>query len=359
MEYLDMNFADEVKQDGLSKENIDAILTLIDAGIATKDPLDIEELVGKLSKPTQEYLGGIMKAKSDGQDKAIISALVERYPKLDSDNGEQKEFKQHVQNMIQSNNLKDGTAKKLIEIIVLKQSDSNNNKKKETPEQPEQPEAEQPEQAAETSQDGETGDSQETNNSDMELGNDSFYANWETDLNEDLDLTEDDYAEMLGDNIEELISGTTEIINSEPSVSHLRSSEDRKEVEKKLIERRKSMSSNSNYAGVDLAIKFLVEKERQYSEIRGREFLESSESIKLAGESKEAAVDFVRRKLGIKELKSRNYSSNPKLGSMIKSKKKKSDLDNNTDNGEYFSTDIRGNLTKKHLHITNAVAKQV
>lgn len=373
MKYLEMTFSDEEKNQSSGKERIAILLPIVDLGLNSKEPIELEKAVEEMDASSQKLAKEIMSAKTDSQDKAIVSALNNRYPKIPNDKNEIKEFKEHLNNMLTSSVLSDGAMKYLIELILLKKGEQPKPQPK-PPVQKQLPPKTQPEAPVQAApQEGGTGSApeakaQETNNSDMNshINEDDYYSQWDRELSGESSLTEDDFADILGEKIENLVTGTTEIM-AEDQASPLRSSEDRKNAVNALSpaaqfaksKAQSGVAKNEAYSGKDkvdgftLAATFLINKEKEYAEMYDRDYLESSQVNKEKELTpREAASAFLNAKFKVKSngfvAKSVHYSM---LTPSVTSVDEGSHIDMGDEEivllknkARSFATDIRGNL---------------
>lgn len=214
MEFLsikDTNYADK-KQGMSSKDQVNIILSVANQGLEVKEQTKLNDFIGGLTEEHSRYFSKVLKAKTSGQEKAIISALLNKYKNLYSNEAEKREFREHLANMLKSDKLTDGALKYMLERILSKDSDENP-KKKEKPEgQVQEPENGQPEEGSgpEGEDEGEgegqpaqaAAPAQDTNNSASD-----FYSDWEDEFNDDnLTISEEEFDDLIdNDEIKSLL----------------------------------------------------------------------------------------------------------------------------------------------------------
>jgi hypothetical protein len=339
MEFLDINYSEVQEVNNDNNILLNMLYFFIDAGVTSKEPVDGDALAKELDKPSQELLQTILTTKPDPQEKAIVTALINKYKNLDSDKKDVEEFKMHLKNMIESNAIGYGSFNYLLERVT---SGNVKDRKEATPQQPEQPQVDpseqpqqgQPGQEQEQSAQGQPAD---TNNSDM---TDDLIENWDMHFSEDnSELTEDDYSDILGDSIDNLVSGELEVMNAESKTSHLRSSEENKvgdEGRAKAIKFLKSKYKESKYSemdkedeGFDRAATFLILKEKEFSET----LMDLNPNLpRLNHNSAESKVlAFLHDKFGYKPTKKTLESTY--------SEDEESDSDSEEDNNSYLATE--------------------
>lgn len=222
MEFLDINFAEEEdkldnpteeqeskpeekeeegKKDSEEKlDNTGIVTSVLEQALDIKEPIDANQFVDSLDEEYQKTFREIMKSRTSGQERALVTALMDKYPKLKEEKHDTEEFKAHVENMLEAGKLEGGALRMLFSLILTGNEDGEVTK--EEPAQPEnedgQPEAEEPEgneEAVETEQEG-GAMPQDSNNSDMTETQD-FYDKWSDLFNDDhTDMTEDDFADL-------------------------------------------------------------------------------------------------------------------------------------------------------------------
>ena len=102
MEFLDINYSEVQEVNNDNNILLNMLYFFIDAGVTSKEPVDGDALAKELDKPSQELLQTILSTKPDPQEKAIVTALINKYKNLDSDKKDVEEFKMHLKNMIDS-----------------------------------------------------------------------------------------------------------------------------------------------------------------------------------------------------------------------------------------------------------------
>lgn len=247
MEFLDINYA-EVEPTTFDQNQISGILVLVDKGIASKVQMDPIVCSEELGDSFKKYVTSIGEAKSDSQDKAIVSALFSRYPKLAEDKLEIKEFKQHLSNLMKAKSIQPGGLKYLIERLM--QADTLEEAGAPAPEQPQQEQPAQPQEQSKAATPQKGAQPQESNNSSED---EEFFKEWEDSYSTETELTEDDFSDLVGDGLDENYSEESEllVVRPNPAKGFLRG----KLMDKQL--------SDPN-AGFKLASKFLLMKDAEY-----------------------------------------------------------------------------------------------
>jgi hypothetical protein len=152
MEFLTLNdslYSDE-KQGQSNSDKVNIILSVVGQGLEVKTQTTLNDFVGGLTDSHKKYFDKVMKSKTSDQEKAIISALLNKYPKLKNNEAQQREFRKHVSNLLGTDKLNEGALKYLLERILEVDSQEKEKEQQEAeaqqPEQPqdEQPQAEQP-----------------------------------------------------------------------------------------------------------------------------------------------------------------------------------------------------------------------
>lgn len=277
MEYLDMSYSEPEETQGDNQKIIDLLYFFIDAGITSKEPVDGNELAKELDQESQDLLSQILATKTDSQEKAIVTALINKYKNLDSDKKDVLEFKEHLKNMIDSNAIGYGSFNYLLERVTSGDVKEKSTGLKPAPEQPQeqQPAAEQPQEGQDPNTQGAPAPGvKETNNSDdMNL---DYIDEWDNHYSMETDLTEDDFADILGESQEDWVSGNQEVIHAEGTLSNKNSSEEVKNSMNTVPDRAKSflkaklkgreVAYSDDSEGFDRAATFLILKEKEYSE---------------------------------------------------------------------------------------------
>ena len=389
MEYLDMTYADETPEvNPQSQGMLDMLYFFIDAGITKKEPTDGDALSKELDQPAQELLHGILETAPEPQDKALVTALINKYKNLDSDQRDIAEFKEHLKNMVDSNALGYGALNYLLERVTSGDvKDKNKGIQPQPPQQqqPEQPQPEQPEGGdqggGEQQQQGQQG-AADTNNSDLMTLN--YIEEWDDNFSAETDLTEDDFSDILEGSIEDLVSNQ-EVIEAEPEGSSLRSSESKKVQESHLLSRAKTFLK-SKYRGEDVrysslsdqgferAATFLILKEAEYTNLPNViEPMNEVTNLDLSDENKVELSKIKARKFLAKKDKafhggmslvhpsmsvsdSEGPNSIQSGSSRIKLESKKDDRDH--DGEQDYKLDIRGNLETSDMGYPIMVPKK-
>lgn len=214
MEFLDKLYTEEVTEKSVNKSKesegskLDTVSKGLKQALELKDKTKLKDFVEGLDDSQKQFFGGLVKAKSTSQDKAIVSALTNKYPKLLEEDKDCKAFCEHVSNMVEVDKLSDGALKFLFERVAGKNIDDH--KVAPQPEQEQEQEQEQPEAQEAEGQEGQEGQEpqnadgspQDSNNSEMD-----FYDAWEDQFNdEDTELTEDDFSGLIDDSeIDEIL----------------------------------------------------------------------------------------------------------------------------------------------------------
>lgn len=202
------------KQGKSDNDSLSIVMAVIEQALRLKDKAKFTDFIDGLEDTHKTYLDKVIKSKTSPQEKAIVSALLNKYPKLTESKKQELEFKSHVTNMMNINKLGDGSLKYLLERLSSKNVDEDK-PKPEQPEQPEQPEgSEQPQneegqpeaQEAEggaVEQQSAPGQPEDSQNSSMD-----FYDVWEDEFNDtDTNMSEEDFSDLIDDDfIDEALS---------------------------------------------------------------------------------------------------------------------------------------------------------
>lgn len=198
MEFLDINYS-EVPGKEVDDNFLNGILFLVDKGLESKDLQDPIVLSQELDKGFQKQLVSVGEVKPNTQEKAIVTALFSRYPKMLEDKSDVKEFKEHLTNLFKAKEMTDGAVKYLIERLM--QPDTLEKGGAPAPAQVPPPQVD-PAQASKAqtqpAQQGKGGPAQvaETNNSEED---ESFYDEWFSSYDVESELTDKDFSEMVKD----------------------------------------------------------------------------------------------------------------------------------------------------------------
>lgn len=243
MEFLDINYA-EVKPKEVDQNFLNGILFLVDKGLESKDLQDPIALSAELEDKVQKQIQNVGEAKPSTQDKAIVSGLFSRYPKMLEDKSDVKEFKEHLTNLFKAKEMSDGSIKYLIERLM--QPDTLEKGSAPAPVQQAQPQVQQ-QSAANTKQQSQAQvQPQESNNSEED---EDFYEEWFSSYDVESDLTEDEFSSMVDD--------CHDCSSREYKVNPAR-----KFIKAKLID--KELSEDGITEGFRRAATFIMMKESEY-----------------------------------------------------------------------------------------------
>lgn len=120
MEFLSLeeNLYSDGKKGKSNKDNVNIILSVVGQGLEVKEQTDLNNFVGGLTEEHKTYFSKVIKSKSTDQEKAIISALLNKYPKLKNNEAQQREFREHLENMLDTGKVKSGALKYLLERLL-------------------------------------------------------------------------------------------------------------------------------------------------------------------------------------------------------------------------------------------------
>lgn len=195
----DTSYSDK-KQGQSMKDRVNIVLSITNQGLEVQEQTKLNDFVGGLTDAHAKYMKSVVKSKPSNQEKAIISALLNKYPKLFTNEAQKREFREHLTNLLKKDKINEGAMKYLVERLLSKEADK-----------PEQPEAPQPEPEAPEGEEGddgepaESGDNEEGNQPDSsqkapaaDTNNSDFFSDWDDDFNDaHTDLTEDDFNDLL------------------------------------------------------------------------------------------------------------------------------------------------------------------
>lgn len=246
MEFLDINYA-EVKPVEVTDSYLNGILFLVDKGLESKEMQDPIALSQELDKDFQKRIFNVGETKPNSQEKAIVTALFSRYPKMLEDKSDVQEFKQHLTNLFKAKEMTDGAVKYLIERLM--QPDTLEKGVAKAPAAPApQVDPSQQESKAQT-QKAPQGQSQaapqESNNSEEDS---EFYEEWFSSYDVESDLTDKDFSDMVKD-------------SRECIVSSMKVNPARKFIQGKLMDKELSEIPE----GFRRASLFILNKETEYS----------------------------------------------------------------------------------------------
>jgi hypothetical protein len=120
MEFLSLeeSLYSDGKKGKSNKDNVNIILSVVGQGLEVKEQTDLNNFVGGLTEAHKTYFSKVIKSKSTDQEKAIISALLNKYPKLKNNEAQQREFREHLENMLDTGKVKSGALKYLLERLL-------------------------------------------------------------------------------------------------------------------------------------------------------------------------------------------------------------------------------------------------
>lgn len=246
MEFLDINYA-EVKPKEVDSNFLNGILFLVDKGLESKDLQDPVALSAELDEKVQKQITAIGETKPNTQDKAIVSALFNRYPKMLEDKSDVKEFKEHLTNLFKAKEMTDGSIKYLIERLM--QPDTLEKGSAPAPVQQAAPQVQQ-QPAANTKQQSQAQvQPQESNNSEED---ENFFEEWFSSYDVESELTEDEFSSLL-DECNDCNDSSKEVLKLNPA---------RKFIKAKLMD--KELSSDGINEGFRRAATFIIRKESEY-----------------------------------------------------------------------------------------------
>lgn len=237
-----------------TKDKVNIILSLVDRGLETKEQTEENDFAGGLSDKDAKYYKEVLKSKPTNQEKAIISALLNKYPKLYKEEAQQREFREHVENLLNEGKLEDGALKYLLSRLLEKEDADKDKKRGKEEEQVEevQPEG-QPEGGEEEGEGAQPAVSQEQMEAQQagaaqEGAYSDFYSEWEKEFNDtDIDLTEDQFNDLLAE--EEL----KQLLGEDKLYASL----SEKFLVRKLTE---SMSKEREYSSLMVAEDFILDR---------------------------------------------------------------------------------------------------
>lgn len=176
MEFLtlgDTTYSDKKKgQSSADKTNI--ILSVVGQGLEVKAQTELNNFVGGLTPEHQAYFKKVAKSKSTDQEKAIISALLNKYPKLKKNKTQQKDFREHVSNMLKTDTIQEGALKYLLERLL--EVEKTKKKKEQQEDEAEQEDSEQPQEQAQPQDEGEAAEGEAPQAADTENSEEDYFS---------------------------------------------------------------------------------------------------------------------------------------------------------------------------------------
>jgi hypothetical protein len=119
MEFLsiDTSYSDGSKGRS-SEDKVNIILSTVNKGLESKEQKDLNNFVGGLTESHSKYFTKVISSTPKDKEKAIISALLNKYPELESNEDQKKDFKEHVSNLLKEGKLRNGALKYLLERLL-------------------------------------------------------------------------------------------------------------------------------------------------------------------------------------------------------------------------------------------------
>jgi beta-glucosidase-like glycosyl hydrolase len=253
MKFLDTSYSDG-KPGRSEKDKMNIVLSVLGQGLEVKEQTKLNDFVGGLTKSDKTFFEKVKKSKTTAQEKAIVSALLNKYPNLLDNEKEQKGFRDHLSNLLKVDKLDEGALKYMFERILSKQVKEE--KKEEPKPEPEQEQEEgEGEQAQEVeAQEAEGGEQPQTEAVDTENSELDFYTHWETEFNDtETELTEDEFSNLIDNNEIEMLLGTEKVYSTATEFLKEKGFSFKSTAEK-FLEKRFSNTSN------DVILNELLEK---------------------------------------------------------------------------------------------------
>jgi len=215
MKFLDTSYSDG-KQGRSEKDKMNIVLSVLGQGLEVKEQTKLNDFVGGLTKSDKTFFEKVKKSKTTAQEKAIVSALLNKYPNLLDNEKEQKGFRDHISNLLKIDKLDEGALKYMFERILSKQvKEEKKEEPKPEPEQEEEGEEGEGEQAKEVEAEqaeggGEAAPAVDTENSELD-----FYTHWENEFNDtETELTEDEFSNLIDEKEIEMLLGEEKVYSS-------------------------------------------------------------------------------------------------------------------------------------------------
>lgn len=192
-----------------NKDKVNIVLSIVDRGLETKEQTKENDFAGGLSGKDAKFYKEVLKSKPTNQEKAIISALLNKYPELYKEEAQQREFREHVENLLKADKLENGSLRYLLNRLLENDDSKSDKKKGKDKEQEEQEEEVQNQQP--NNEEGEGEDvqpavtqeqlaAQQAQAGAQEGAFSDFYSEWEREFNDSItDLTEDQFNDLLAE----------------------------------------------------------------------------------------------------------------------------------------------------------------